>query len=90
MSYNWITEEYKTKWNDSIHGYYAKQMGAMFRGLRGCFIKMAQRASTRPDIYPIAYLEAFEEFLSNCPPEPFEGIKYTIETELGRPLHEVI
>jgi len=87
--YKWITEEYKTKWNDSIHGHYAKQMGDMFRGLRGCFIKMAQRASTRPDVYPISYLEAFEEFLSNCPAEPFEGIKNTIETELGRPLHEI-
>jgi len=85
----WITEEKCLKWNAKLDLIYAPQSEGLFRSLRGFFIKIAQRCSTRPDVYSEPYMEAFENFLANCPPEPFEVVKSTIEAELKKPLTQI-
>lgn len=81
--HGWITLERKIEKMEELHTIYAPWIGGLFCALRGYFCKVAQRMSTRPDVYPVAFISVFEEFLSNCPPEPFEDMMNIVKKELN-------
>jgi predicted unusual protein kinase regulating ubiquinone biosynthesis (AarF/ABC1/UbiB family) len=53
------------------------------------FIKLAQVASTRPDLVPPAVSERLTSLQEHAPPVPFEEVRGTVEREIGRPLGEL-
>ncbi len=53
------------------------------------FIKLGQLLSTRADLFPPAYIDEFKKLHDSVPPDPFEGIRGTVEKELKRPLSEI-
>ena len=52
------------------------------------FIKLAQVASTRPDLVPADISARFKELQENVPTFPFESARRLIEADLGKPLAE--
>jgi len=50
------------------------------------FIKLGQVLSTRPDVLPQAYVEALAGLQERAPQLPFDVIRTTVETELGKPV----
>lgn len=52
------------------------------------FIKLAQVASTRPDLVPADISARFKELQEHVPPFPYESARQVIESELGEPLEE--
>ncbi|MBM4393199.1 MAG: AarF/ABC1/UbiB kinase family protein [Deltaproteobacteria bacterium] len=53
------------------------------------YIKLGQVLSVRPDILPKALLDELATLQDNAPTVPFDQVKATLETELGRPVDEV-
>ncbi|MBL0714226.1 MAG: AarF/ABC1/UbiB kinase family protein [Desulfosarcina sp.] len=53
------------------------------------FIKLGQLMSTRADVFPPEYIEAFRKLQDSVPPFSFSQARRMIEKELGRPLAEV-
>ncbi len=53
------------------------------------FIKIGQLLGTRPDLIPKEYIEEFKKMYDQTVATPFDEIKFLIEEELGKPLHEV-
>jgi predicted unusual protein kinase regulating ubiquinone biosynthesis (AarF/ABC1/UbiB family) len=53
------------------------------------FVKLGQLLSTRPDLLPPTYVEAFSALQENVPPVAWELIKNVIETEIKVPLDSV-
>jgi ubiquinone biosynthesis protein len=53
------------------------------------FIKLGQLLSTRADVFPPEYIEAFRKLQDAVPPEPFETVRATIEAELETPLEQL-
>lgn len=53
------------------------------------FIKLAQVLSNRPDMLPAPLIEELEKLQDNVGPFPFEEVKATIESELGKKLESV-
>lgn len=53
------------------------------------FIKLGQIASTRPELLPPAIIVELSRLQDNVPPAPWEEVQPIIESELGRPIHEV-
>ncbi|MFE8069988.1 AarF/UbiB family protein [Marinobacteraceae bacterium S3BR75-40.1] len=50
------------------------------------FVKLGQVLSTRPDVLPKPYIDALERLQADQPPEAFDVMRRTLETELGAPL----
>ncbi len=53
------------------------------------FIKLGQLMSTRADVFPPEYIEAFRKLQDSVPPFPFRQARRLVEKELKRPLAEV-
>jgi len=53
------------------------------------FIKLGQILSTRPDLVGVTLAAEFEQLQENVPADPPEVVRKLIETELGRPIHEI-
>lgn len=53
------------------------------------FIKLAQVLSNRPDMLPAPLIEELEKLQDNVGPFPFDEVKATIESELGKKLESV-
>ena len=53
------------------------------------FIKLGQILSTRADLLPPEYLVELTKLQDSAPPFPFESIRRTVETELGRPVERL-
>jgi ubiquinone biosynthesis protein len=53
------------------------------------FIKFGQMLASRPDVLPPAYVSEFNQLQDRVAAVPFDDIKRTLESELGRPLGEV-
>jgi ubiquinone biosynthesis protein len=53
------------------------------------FIKLGQLLSTRPDLLPPELLAELDRLQDTVPPFPGEQAVEIIETELGRPIHEL-
>lgn len=52
------------------------------------FIKLAQIASTRPDLVPPAVAERLRDLQEGVPPFPSDQAQALVEAELGRPIRE--
>ncbi len=57
--------------------------------LGGTLIKVAQFASSRPDLLPAAYVEILSELQDRVPPQPWAVIEGAVSREIGRPVSEV-
>ncbi|MGD8267274.1 MAG: AarF/ABC1/UbiB kinase family protein [Desulfobacterales bacterium] len=53
------------------------------------FIKLGQLMSTRADVFPPEYIEAFRKLQDSVPPFPFRQARRLVEKELKRPLAEI-
>jgi len=58
-------------------------------GLGPTFIKLGQLLSTRPDLISEEFSDELANLRDNVPPEPFDVIKETVESELGGKLGEL-
>ncbi len=61
----------------------------LFRDLGATFIKVGQIMSTRPDILPPYVIEGLQRLQDDVGPFPFTLVQQTIESDFGRPLHEL-
>ncbi|MBI4439499.1 hypothetical protein HY638_00845 [Candidatus Woesearchaeota archaeon] len=53
------------------------------------FVKFGQVLSVRPDLVPLRYMKELEKLQDHVRPTPFKNIKFMIEHELGKKIHEV-
>jgi len=53
------------------------------------YIKLGQMLSNRPDLVPEPLIKELEKLLDRVPPFNTEVAKETIESEFGRPMHEI-
>jgi ubiquinone biosynthesis protein len=53
------------------------------------FIKLGQIISAGEGLFPPELVEEFKRCRDQVPAEPFEAVRRTVETELGRPLEQV-
>ncbi len=53
------------------------------------FIKFGQRLSTRADLLPADYVEAFSTLQEHVPPAPTAELLEVVETEIGAPIDEM-
>ncbi len=58
-------------------------------GLGPAFIKLGQLLSTRPDLIAEEYADELANLRDKVPPEPFDCIRETVESELGAKLGEL-
>lgn len=56
---------------------------AALQELGPTFIKLGQVLSTRPDVVPLSYAEAFSQLQDQVGPLPFDGIERQLSAELG-------
>jgi len=68
---------------------YARRLRQVLTDLGPTFVKFGQVLSVRPDILPKDVLIEFQSLQDRVPPMPFESVKEVLESELGRPWHEV-
>ena len=66
-----------------------RRVRKMLEELGPTFIKIGQLIGTRPDLVPKPFIDEFKHLYDRTTPSPFEEIRALIETELGRPLHDV-
>ncbi len=50
------------------------------------FVKLGQVLSTRPDVLPVAYVDALSRLQERAPGIPFATVRAIVERELGQPL----
>jgi len=68
---------------EELHRQYAPEALSVILELRGLFVKFGQVCSTRPELVPEPYREAFTQLQSEVPGQPVEAIRQVIEAELG-------
>lgn len=66
-----------------------EKFAAQLVRLGPAFVKLGQILSTRPDVLPLAYVEALATLQEKGPPVSIEKIRVTIARELGKPVEEV-
>ncbi|TVR81034.1 MAG: AarF/ABC1/UbiB kinase family protein [Rhodospirillales bacterium] len=62
---------------------HAAELTAALGGLKGPLMKVAQIASTVPDVLPEAYAQQLSQLQSNAPPMGWAFVKRRMSTELG-------
>ncbi|MFZ5573350.1 MAG: ABC1 kinase family protein [Thermodesulfobacteriota bacterium] len=67
----------------------AERIRIVFEELGPTFIKFGQIASTRPDLFPIEFINELSKLQDEVPAFPFDQVKSTIQQELGRPPAEL-
>lgn len=67
----------------------SKRLRIAFETLGATYIKLGQIISSGEGIFPPELVQEFRLLRDRVPPEPFSSVRATIESELGRPLHEV-
>lgn len=72
-----------------VHLTWEHRVRLVLEGLGPTFVKLGQMAATRPDIIPMSLIFELRKLQDNVPPFPFELVRDTIETDLGRPLAEL-
>lgn len=58
-------------------------LASAFEELGAAFVKLGQLISTRPDIFPEEYCDAFAKLTDSSAPVPFEELEAVIEADLG-------
>lgn len=74
---------------ERLHALYAPASLAVVLELRGLLVKFGQQLSSRPELVPHQYVEAFRALQTDMPAEPAETIVALIEAELQRPISEL-
>ena len=75
---------------EALHREWAPRALDVVLRLRGFNLKSGQMvASNFGNVFPEAWQSVFEPLLDAVPPKPFEHVRATVETELGRPLAEL-
>ncbi|MEO0869291.1 MAG: AarF/ABC1/UbiB kinase family protein, partial [Cyanobacteria bacterium J06642_11] len=67
----------------------ARWIRQTFLELGPTFIKLGQLFSTRSDLFPIEYVEELSKLQDQVPAFTYEQVKFTIESDLGRPVEEL-
>lgn len=67
----------------------AERVRLVLEELGPTFIKLGQVLSTRPDVLPPEFIDELTKLQQHVPPFPFEQVRETIQTELGRSLEEL-
>lgn len=67
----------------------AKRLVEAFQELGPTFIKFGQILSTRPDVLPLAYVEALQQLQDRVAPFGYDKVRDTVLAEFGRPIEEV-
>ncbi|MDJ0803865.1 MAG: AarF/ABC1/UbiB kinase family protein [Desulfobacterales bacterium] len=65
------------------------RLRAALEELGPSFIKLGQLMSTRADVFPPEYIEAFRKLQDSVPPFSFQQARELVERELKRPLDQV-
>jgi ubiquinone biosynthesis protein len=65
------------------------RLRAALQELGPSFIKLGQLMSTRADVFPPEYIEAFRKLQDSVPPFSFRQARRLVEKELKRPLAEI-
>jgi ubiquinone biosynthesis protein len=65
------------------------RLRAALEELGPSFIKLGQLMSTRADVFPPEYIEAFRKLQDSVPPFSFHQARRLVEKELKRPLAEI-
>ncbi|MHB8246520.1 MAG: ABC1 kinase family protein [Acidimicrobiales bacterium] len=66
----------------------ALQLRLAFQGLGPSFVKLGQLISSSPGTFPQVLVEEFAHCQDSVPPEPWETVAATLESELGCDLHK--
>lgn len=53
------------------------------------FVKLGQMLSTRPDLFPLAYIAELSRLQDDVPAAPWEAIKPVLEAKLGQPVEQL-
>lgn len=64
-------------------------MRSTFEQLGSTYIKLGQFVASSPSLFPEEYVREFEGCLDKTAKLPFRYIQQVVESELGKPLHEV-
>ncbi|MEW6087515.1 MAG: AarF/ABC1/UbiB kinase family protein [bacterium] len=67
----------------------AERLTLVFEELGPTFIKFGQIMSTRPDLLPQDFIEAFTRLQDRVKPFDYEEVKKIIEDELGQPVEKI-
>jgi ubiquinone biosynthesis protein len=67
----------------------SKRLRVAFEHLGATYIKLGQIISSGEGIFPPELVSEFRLLRDRVPAEPFDAVRKTVETELGRPLAEV-
>ena len=67
----------------------SRQLRLAAEGLGPTFIKLGQIISSGEGLFPPELVEEFKRCRDQVPAEPFDVVRATVESELGRPLEEV-
>jgi ubiquinone biosynthesis protein len=67
----------------------ARRLRLAAEALGPTFIKLGQIISAGEGLFPSELVEEFKRCRDQVPAEPFDAVRRTVETELGRPLEEV-
>jgi len=68
---------------------FAKQLRRRLEILGPTFIKLGQIMALREDLLPSPITSELSSLLDRLPQVPFRQVKYILERDLGRPLHEL-
>lgn len=75
--------------HDVRHGVSPEKVAAILEELGPTYVKMGQIASSRSDLLPEEYCEAFGRLRADVAPLPFPEVAAALERSLGKPLGEV-
>ncbi len=53
------------------------------------YVKLGQLLSTRPDLLPREYIEAFSSLQANVPPVPWSSVEIVLRQQLRQPLEQI-
>jgi predicted unusual protein kinase regulating ubiquinone biosynthesis (AarF/ABC1/UbiB family) len=67
----------------------ARMLLACALDLRGVTIKLCQSVATRSDVFPPPFVQILKQCHDAVPPKPFDVIRATLESDLGKPLAAV-
>jgi predicted unusual protein kinase regulating ubiquinone biosynthesis (AarF/ABC1/UbiB family) len=76
------------RWS-TFHRGSARQIHTLALDLRGLVLKGCQFIGARADVVPPEYVDVLSRLQDRVPPRPFDVVRDTVESELGRSLEDV-
>ncbi|MCB1231262.1 MAG: AarF/ABC1/UbiB kinase family protein [Verrucomicrobiae bacterium] len=88
--YDWFRDFLKSAEGDRIQDLSTEErIRLVLSDLGPTFIKLGQILSTRPDLVGTDLTAELSKLQTGTRPDPWEAVKETIESELGRPVEEI-